>query len=97
MAGAISVTPDQLQQIGGQLIKGAAEVESILASLASHVAPLQGDWVGEAQQQFEALWVEWQNSARGIHDALTGIATLTQRAATAYEANERGIAASFRV
>lgn len=34
---------------------------------------------------------------RGIHEALTGIATLTQRAATAYETNEQGIAASFRV
>jgi WXG100 family type VII secretion target len=97
MAGAISVTPEQLQQIGSQLTNGAAEVESILATLASYVAPLQGDWVGAAQQQFEALWAEWQSSARGIHEALTGIATLTQRAATAYENNEQGIAASSRI
>jgi len=35
MAGSISVTPEQLQQIGGQLTNGAAEVESLLATLAS--------------------------------------------------------------
>jgi WXG100 family type VII secretion target len=94
---AISVTPEQLQQIAGQLSSGAGEVESILATLAGYVAPLQGEWVGQAQQQFEALWAEWQTSARGLHEALTGIATLTQQAGARYESNEQGIAASFRV
>lgn len=96
MAGAISVTPEQLQQIAGQLTSGAGEVESILGTLAGYVTPLQGDWVGQAQQQFEALWAEWQTSARGLHEALTGIATLTLQAGAAYEANEQGIASSFR-
>lgn len=94
---AITVTPEQLQTISGQLTSGAGEVESILAQLAGYVSPLQGDWVGQAQAQFEALWNEWQTSARGLHESLTGIATLTQQAATAYETNEQDIAASFRV
>jgi WXG100 family type VII secretion target len=61
------------------------------------VSPLQADWVGQAQQQFESLWLEWQNSARDLHEALTGIATLTQQAGARYESNEQGIATSFRV
>jgi ESAT-6 family protein len=97
MAGAISVTPEQLHTIAGQLTSGASEVESLLGQLASYVSPLQGDWVGQAQQQFESLWAEWQQSARGLHEALTGIATLTKSAATNYETNEQGIASSFRV
>jgi WXG100 family type VII secretion target len=97
MAGAISVTPEQLHTIASQLTSGASEVESLLAQLASYVSPLQGDWVGQAQQQFEALWAEWQSSARGLHEALTGIATLTRSAASSYETNEQGIASSFRV
>lgn len=97
MAGAISVTPQQLQQISARLTSGAGEVESILTQLAGYVAPLQGDWVGEAQDRFETLWTEWQNGARGIHEALTGIAQLTRQAGTAYEANEQNIAATFRV
>lgn len=96
MAGAITVTPAELQQIAGQLTTGAGEVESILSTLAGYVSPLQADWVGQAQQQFEALWLEWQNSARGLHEALTGIATMTQQAGSAYESNEQGIAATFR-
>jgi WXG100 family type VII secretion target len=97
VAGTISVTPEQLQQISAQLTSGAGEVESILSQLAGYVAPLQGDWVGQAQARFEALWTEWQNSARGLHEALTGIAQLTQQAGSAYETNEQNIAATFRV
>jgi len=96
MAGSIAVTPEQLQTISGQLTSGAGEVESILATLAGYVAPLQADWVGAAQAQFEALWTEWQTSARGLHEALTGIAQLTNQAGTAYATNEQNIAASFR-
>jgi WXG100 family type VII secretion target len=93
---AISVTPEQLQQISSQLSNGAGEVESILSQLASYVMPLQGDWVGQAQARFEALWTEWQTSARNLHEALTGIAQLTQQAGSAYESNEQNIAATFR-
>jgi WXG100 family type VII secretion target len=93
---AIQVTPEQLEQIAGQLSSGAGEVESILGTLAAYVAPLQGEWVGQAQQQFEALWSEWQTSARGLHEALTGIVTLTRQAGARYLSNEEGIAATFR-
>ncbi len=93
---AISVTPEQLQQISAQLTSGAGEVESILSTLAGQVSPLQGDWVGQAQARFEELWAEWQTSARNLHEALTGIAQLTQQAGAAYESNEQNIAATFR-
>jgi WXG100 family type VII secretion target len=96
LVAAISVTPDQLREISGQLTSGAGDVESILAQLAGAVSPLQGDWVGQAQGRFEALWQEWQTSAKALHEALTGIAQLTQQAGAAYEANEQSIAASFR-
>lgn len=96
MAGSITVTPEQLQQIAGQLTAGAGEIESILSSLAGLVSPLGADWVGQAQAQFEALWEQWQRDGAGLHEALTGIATLTQQAGAHYESNEQAIAASFR-
>jgi WXG100 family type VII secretion target len=86
VAGSISVTPEQLQQISARLTSGAGEVESILTQLAGYMAPLQGHWVGQAQAQFEAL-----------HEALAGIARLTQQAGMAYETNEHNIASTFRV
>lgn len=91
----ILVTPEQLQSIGAQLNAGAANIESILSQLASQVAPLQSEWQGVAQARFESLWAEWQRSSRGIQDALTGIASLTQQAGSHYESTESAIASSF--
>ncbi len=95
MAGGITVTPEQLREISAQLSAGAADVEATLSRLAGVVSPLQTEWVGSAQAQFEALWEEWQRDATGLHNALTGIAQLTQNAATSYESTEQSIASSF--
>jgi WXG100 family type VII secretion target len=91
----IAVTPEQLQSIAGQLNAGASNIESTLSQLAGQVAPLQSEWRGLAQARFEQLWAEWQRSSRGIHDALTGIAQLTQQAGSHYSDTESAIAASF--
>lgn len=96
MAGSITVTPEQLHRIAGQLASGAGEVESILNTLAGMVAPLRSDCIGQAQVQFEALWDQWHTSALSLRQALTGIATLTQQAGPDYECNAHPIAASFR-
>ena len=95
MAGGITVTPEQLQGISTQMTSGAADVEATLSRLASLVSPLQTEWVGSAQAQFEALWDQWQRDASGLHAALTGIAQLTQNAAASYENTEQSIATSF--
>jgi len=95
MAGGITVTPAQLQEISAQMSSGAADVEATLSRLAGVVAPLRSDWVGAAQAQFEALWDEWQRDAAGLHSALTGIAQLTQNAASSYETTEQSVASSF--
>ena len=96
MYGSIAVTPEQLQSISSQVTSGAGEVESILSQLAGMVSPLQGDWVGSAQAQFEALWEQWQRDGAGLHQALTGIATLLRQAGVAYETNEQQVGSMFR-
>lgn len=94
-AGHIRVTPEQLGAIAGQLNAGAANIEQINQQLQGQVAPLGSDWAGVAQARFHELWAEWQRSSRGIQEALTGIAQLTQQAANNYEQTETSIAASF--
>jgi 6 kDa early secretory antigenic target len=91
----ILVTPEQLQQVSGQLNAGAANIESTLSRLASQVAPLQSEWRGVAQAQFEALWAEWQRASAGIQHALHGISQLTAAASANYSDTEQSIAASF--
>ena len=95
MASGITVTPEQLQQISAQLTSGASEVESILSQLANAVSPLQSEWVGAAQAQFEGLWTQWQRDATGLHQALEGVARLTAQASQSYESTEQSIASSF--
>jgi WXG100 family type VII secretion target len=94
MAG-IRVTPEQLASMSGRVSSGAAHIEGELAGLAGSLAPLGGDWAGVAQQRFEALWAEWQRSARGLHEALSGISALLAQAGSHYAEAEQAIAGSF--
>jgi early secretory antigenic target protein ESAT-6 len=91
----IRVTPEQLQSVSAQLNSGAANIESTLSQLASQVAPLGSDWAGVAQARFHELWAEWQRSAQGIQEALTGISQLMAQASANYQDTEQAIASSF--
>jgi len=93
---SLRVTPEQLQTVSGQLASGAAQTEGILQQLAAQTAPLGSDWAGAAQARFQELWLEWQRSAKGLHDALTGISQLTGQAAASYAQTETENAARFR-
>ena len=95
MANGIAVTPERLREVSAQVGAGAAEVDAILSRLTTAVAPIRSEWVGAAQVQFEALWNQLQQDASGVQAVLSGIAKLTQNAATAYAATEQSIANSF--
>ncbi|MBC7372522.1 MAG: WXG100 family type VII secretion target, partial [Frankiales bacterium] len=73
----IKVTPEQLNALSAQVSRGAGEIEGQLRILSGTVAPLVGgDWGGQASQRFNALWEQWQQSARGLQQALDGISAL---------------------
>jgi WXG100 family type VII secretion target len=95
MAG-IKVTPEQLQQLSGNVSRGSGEIEATLSGLRAQLAPLLGsDWAGQASAQFTALWEQWQQSARGLNDALAGISGLLGQAGASYAQAEQQIAATF--
>jgi ESAT-6 family protein len=91
----IRVAPKQLQQIAAQLRSGAANVDGVLGQFAAGVAPLGTDWAGVAQARFQELWAQWQRDARGLNEALNGIAQLMAQASSSDEATEQSIAAAF--
>ncbi len=95
MPSGIVVTPQRLREVSAQMSTGAADVKAILSRLSGNVAPVRSEWVGSAQTQFNALWDQLQKDANGLHSVLTGIAKLTENAATAYEAAELSIAKAF--
>ena len=93
----IKVTPEQLQGLSGNVAKGAGDIDATLGSLRGQIAPLVGgDWAGQASAQFNGLWEQWQQSARGLNEALAGISRLLAQAGTSYAQAEQQIAASFR-
>ncbi|RJK97778.1 WXG100 family type VII secretion target [Vallicoccus soli] len=89
------VTPEQLHSLSGRVRGGAGSIDGELRGLAASVAPLGGDWAGVAQARFQELWAEWQRSAEGLNQALTGIADLLAQAGTAYAGAEEQVARSF--
>jgi WXG100 family type VII secretion target len=93
--GLIKVTPEQLSSVSGQLNGGAGSIEATLSQLAGNVAPLGSDWAGVAQGRFMQLWEQWHTSQRQLHQALTEISVLMNRASGAYSENEASVAASF--
>ena len=95
MAGEIAVTPEGLRSIASRMNSGAKEVEAILSTLASHVAPIRSEWTGPAQAYFNAFWDQSLQDAKDLRSVLVGMATLTESAATAYETTDRNVAASF--
>jgi len=95
MTDRIAVTPERLREISAQMSTGATDVEAILSRLSRDVAPVRSEWVGAAKVQFNSLWDQLQHDASGLHSVLTGMAKLTECAATAYEATEQNIVNSF--
>jgi WXG100 family type VII secretion target len=91
----IKVTPEQLESVAGRLGAGSAQIEATLQQLASQMAPLGSDWAGVAQANFLALWEQWQRDGAGLHQALTGIATLMRQAGSNYEQTELANARAF--
>lgn len=93
----IKVTPEQLQQLSGSVSSGSADIAATLSGLHGQVGPLVGgEWAGAASSQFNALWQQWQQSARGLTEALAGMSSLLGQAGAAYAQAEQQIAASFR-
>jgi WXG100 family type VII secretion target len=93
----LRVTPGQLETLGASTHRSCAEVRATQQQLTAQLQPLFGaDWSGTAAAQFAALYGNFEQHARGLADALDGIASLLGRAGAAYADVEQEVAASFR-
>ncbi len=94
---SLRVTPAQLTGLGGTAHRVSADVRGEHSQLRGQLSPLFGaDWSGAAAAQFTTLYDQFDQHARGLCDALDGIARLLQSAGTHYADTETQIAASFR-
>ena len=91
MAGSFRVTPEQLNALAARLVTGAGDIDEIDHALRAAVAPVRGEWDGEASARFEALWEQWTASARMLQEALAGVSRLLDTAGNNYATTEAGI------
>lgn len=97
MPTALKVTPEQLQALSGTVARTSSDVRGAHQNLRGQLGPLFGaDWSGTAAAQFNTLYDQFDQHARGLSDALDGIGQLLGRAGSAYADVEAQIASSFR-
>jgi WXG100 family type VII secretion target len=93
----LKVTPVQLETLGSTAHRSCSAVRAEHQRLTALLSPLFGaDWSGAAAAQFTALYDNFDQHARGLCDALDGIAALLARAGVTYAEVEQQIASSFR-
>ena len=92
----LKVTPGQLQALGSTTHRSSAEVRSVHHQLRAQLSPLFGaDWSGIAAARFTSLYQDFDVHARGLCDALDGIAGLLVNAGVSYADAEQQIASTF--
>jgi WXG100 family type VII secretion target len=97
MSSGLKVTPDQLQNLSGYVLRTCTDVRGSHQNLKSQLSPLFGaTWSGQAAGQFTTLYDQFDQHARGMSDALEGIGQLLGRAGSTYAEVEQQIASSFR-
>lgn len=94
---SLKVTPGQLEALGSSTHRVCSDVRGEHQTLKAQLSPLFGaDWSGAAAAQFTTLYENFDQHARGLCDALDGIATLLIRAGSSYADVEQQIASTFR-
>ncbi len=93
----LKVSPEQLTALSGTVHRTATDVAGAHSALKAQLSPLFGaDWSGAAATQFQLLYDQFDQHAKGLNQALSGIGTLLNGAGTSYASAEQQIAASFR-
>lgn len=91
----ITVTPDQITAVAGQVASGANEIETQRAALLSQIQGLGDTWQGAAASALQALYQQWDADIRALQNTLTEIGQTMRTAADAYQTTESGITRSF--
>ncbi len=89
----IRVTPEELEALSSKISQNGNVVSEQIGTATAGVQNLvnQG-WAGAASTQFDALWREWEAGARQIQEAMMGMSTYLQKAASTYRDTDNQLA-----
>jgi WXG100 family type VII secretion target len=97
MSFNIRVTPEELRSASNQLQNGNSQIQGILQQLQNQVQQLGEGWAGNAAQEYQRYFAEWQKSAHQLNEALHGLSQLTSAAAQAFETSDQDISKMFKI
>lgn|GEM_PF-4292042 len=89
------VSPERLQVAAGQVEQGATQIKSAVADVVRVIEGISADWTGAGYQQFSGLCMKWERAAAEMQKSISGIASLLQNAAIAYQQVEAEVARLF--
>jgi WXG100 family type VII secretion target len=89
------VSPDRLQAAAGQVEQGANQIKAAVAEVVRVIEGISSDWTGAGYQQFSGLCMKWERAAAEMQKSISGIASLLQNAAIAYQQVEQEVARLF--
>ncbi len=92
---SISVRPEQVIALAGQIRNGAAGIRTRLDELESQVGALRSSWDGEAQVAYDQAQAQWTQSLTRLNELLQQISGKTEEIAQGYVSTDKSAAGRF--
>ncbi|MFG6402276.1 MULTISPECIES: WXG100 family type VII secretion target [unclassified Microbacterium] len=92
---SMSVRPEQVIALAGQIRTGSAGIRTRLEELESQVGKLRASWDGEAQTAYDQAQAQWTQSLGRLNELLQQIAGKTEEIAQGYVSTDKSAAGRF--
>ena len=92
---SMSVKPEQVTALSGQIRTGAQGIKSQLETLESAVGKLRASWDGSAQQAYDQAQHEWTKSLVALNELLEQISVKTEQISQGYVSQDNSSAGRF--
>ncbi|MGO2746715.1 WXG100 family type VII secretion target [Microbacterium sp.] len=93
----MSVNPEQVTVLAGQIRTGAKGIKEQLENLDTAVTKLRGAWSGEAQTSYDQAQIKWNKSLSEMQELLAQISTKTEEIAGSYLQTDKGSSRRFLI
>jgi early secretory antigenic target protein ESAT-6 len=95
MAYDVKVSTSEVAAKAATITREAHEIEARLTQLTTQMADLSHTWTGSASTSFQALFHDWDKTARQMKTALDSIGVCLKGAGQDYDALEQRLTSQF--
>jgi len=94
---SMSVSPDRVIALSGQIRTGANGIKSQLDDLDAQVSKLRAAWSGSAQEAYDDAQRKWTQSLTELNTLLQQISSKTEEIAGHYTQSDNSSAGRFSI